>query len=213
MIHKTIENITVGINKLVLRHNSLQKTETVIEEIETQGTAVGTLIDPPPTFNRTTSLIFPWNKKSRALLNKFIACKIWIKYFHCRFALLEVREVWEDQSEWLQVDRRFTGTARNQHRPERNILLRSNVVRVYCSYTYHVILCYFTFIFDLELMTLEKGKNAGIRPLFWQNRRLGGGLIPAYHCRFMYSHTYEKYFHDCNLFSPKTRQPWLDMTI
>ena len=26
-------------------------------------------------------------------------------------------------------------------------------------------------------MTLEKGKNAGIRPLFWQNRRLGGVLF------------------------------------
>ena len=35
----------------------------------------------------------------------------------------------------------------------------------------------FTFIFDLELMTLEKGKNARIRPLFWQNRRLGVGVL------------------------------------
>ena len=58
-----------------------------------------------------------------------------------------------------------------------NILLRSNVVRVYCNYIYKVILCHFTFIFDLELMTLEKGKNAGIRPLFWQNWRLGGVLF------------------------------------
>ena len=42
-----------------------------------------------------------------------------------------------------------------------------------------------SFIFDLELMTLEKGKNAGIRPLFWQNRRLGGVLfrrITVYIC-------------------------------
>ena len=30
-------------------------------------------------------------------------------------------------------------------------------------------------IFGLELITLEEGKNAGIRPLFGQNRRLGGG--------------------------------------
>ena len=32
-------------------------------------------------------------------------------------------------------------------------------------------------IFGLELITLEKGKNAGIRPLFEQNRRLGGVLL------------------------------------
>ena len=48
-----------------------------------------------------------------------------------------------------------------------------HVVRVYCNYICKVILCYFTFIFDLELMTLQKGKNAGIRPLFGQNKRLG----------------------------------------
>ena len=29
-------------------------------------------------------------------------------------------------------------------------------------------------IFGLELITLEKGKNSRIRPLFGQNRRLGG---------------------------------------
>ena len=57
-----------------------------------------------------------------------------------------------------------------------NLLLKSNVVRVYCNYIDKVILCYFTFIFDL-LMTLEKGKNAGIRPLFWQNRRQRGVLF------------------------------------
>ena len=37
-------------------------------------------------------------------------------------------------------------------------------------------------IFDLKLKAREKGKNAGIRPLFGRNRRLGGVLIPAYHC-------------------------------
>ena len=38
-------------------------------------------------------------------------------------------------------------------------------------------------IFGLELIILEKGKNAGIRPLVGENRRLGGGgLIPAYYC-------------------------------
>ena len=31
--------------------------------------------------------------------------------------------------------------------------------------------------FSLELITLEKGENAGIRPLFGQNRRLGGGVL------------------------------------
>ena len=31
--------------------------------------------------------------------------------------------------------------------------------------------------FGLELITLEKGKNAGIRPLFEQNRRLGGAYF------------------------------------
>ena len=57
------------------------------------------------------------------------------------------------------------------------------VVRVYCNYTYKIILSFFIFMFDLDQMILEEGKNAGIRPLFWQNRRLeGGGLIPAYHC-------------------------------
>ena len=55
-----------------------------------------------------------------------------------------------------------------------NILLRSNVVRAYCNYIYKIILGYFTFILDLELMILEKGDSAGIRPLSWQNRRLGG---------------------------------------
>ena len=37
-------------------------------------------------------------------------------------------------------------------------------------------------IIDLELIALEKGENARIRPLFGQNCRLGEGLIPAYHC-------------------------------
>ena len=36
-----------------------------------------------------------------------------------------------------------------------NILLRSNVVKVYCEYIYKAISCYFTFIFDLEPMTLN----------------------------------------------------------
>ena len=33
-----------------------------------------------------------------------------------------------------------------------NFSVRSNIVRVYCNYIYMVILSYFTFIFDLELM-------------------------------------------------------------
>ena len=37
-------------------------------------------------------------------------------------------------------------------------------------------------IIDRKLITLEKGKNTGIRPLFGQNWRLGGGLIPADYC-------------------------------
>ena len=40
--------------------------------------------------------------------------------------------------------------------------------RVYC-YIYKVILCCFTLIVDLELMTLGKGNNTGIIPLFVQN--------------------------------------------
>ena len=40
---------------------------------------------------------------------------------------------------------------------------------------------FFTLIFDLELKALVNGKNAGIRPIFGQNRRLGGAF-PAYYC-------------------------------
>ena len=38
-------------------------------------------------------------------------------------------------------------------------------------------------IFDLKLKVLEKGKNAGIRPLFGRNRRLGGSYsgVSLYH--------------------------------
>ena len=36
---------------------------------------------------------------------------------------------------------------------------------------------YFRLIYEPELITLEKGKNAGIRPLFGQNRWLGGVLF------------------------------------
>ena len=57
------------------------------------------------------------------------------------------------------------------------MLLSSTVVRVYCYSTHKVLQRFFMLIFDLELITLEKGKNVGIRPLFGQNRRLGGVLF------------------------------------
>ena len=58
----------------------------------------------------------------------------------------------------------------------RNILLTSNIVRVYYYSIYKVLFCYFQLISDLELITLEKEKcgnktlfrtKSAARVLFW----------------------------------------------
>ena len=75
---------------------------------------------------------------------------------------------------------------------ERNILLRSCFVRAYCNFVYKVLMCYFALMYELELMTLKNGKNAGIRPFFGQNRWLGGVLfrritVPHFYCHKFFS--------------------------
>ena len=67
-----------------------------------------------------------------------------------------------------------------------NILLSSDFVRVYCYFIYKVILCYFTLIFDQEVITLKKGKRRNKTSFRTKSAARGGGLIPADYCTAIY---------------------------
>ena len=54
---------------------------------------------------------------------------------------------------------------------------------VYCNSIYKVFFCYFTLIFDLELIPFQKKEKCGNKTPFRTKSTARGGLIPAYHCR------------------------------